>query len=277
MSPTGLAGVALRAARIGAEVAANAQDGVRGDGSTRATKSSDTDLVTVADRAAEDAIRRELTGHRPDDRFLGEESASSHPADAPGDDDSLLWVVDPIDGTTNYVYGQPDWAVSVAATRGGVTVAAAVVAPRLGAEYVASLGGGATRNGAPLAVDVPPPMSRALVATGFGYDAGRRARQGTVAAALLPRVRDLRRRGAAALDFCFVADGSVDAYYEVGPQRWDFAAGSLVATEAGARVLTRPLDGNPPEGGHGWALLAAAPPLFDQLDEALSELRAFDG
>lgn len=271
-----LAEVALSVARVGAEVAAASQAEVRADTATRFTKSSDTDLVTRADRAAEDAIRQALLVARPTDRFLGEESATAQ-AGGLADGSDILWVVDPIDGTTNYVYGQPDWAVSVAATRHGASLAAAVVAPSLGLEYRASLHGGATRNGVALKLGAPPPLGRALVATGFGYDPGRRGRQGAVAAAMLPQVRDLRRRGAAALDFCFVADGSADAYYEAGPQWWDFAAGSLVASEAGAAVLTQPLGASASTGSHGWFLVAAAPPLFDGLLEVLMGLGAADG
>lgn len=129
-----LAEVALSVARVGAEVAAASQAEVRADTAARFTKSSDTDLVTRADRAAEDAIRQALLVARPTDRFLGEESATAQ-AGGLADGSDILWVVDPIDGTTNYVYGQPDWAVSVAATRHGASLAAAVVAPILGLEY----------------------------------------------------------------------------------------------------------------------------------------------
>ena len=173
----------------------------------------------------------------------------------------------------------------MAATRGGRSLVGVVIAPRLDLEYVATLGGGATRNGERLVVAQSPPLSQALVATGFGYDPGRRGRQGAVATALLPQVRDLRRRGAAALDFCYVADGSVDAYYETGPHWWDFAAGSLVATEAGARVTAQPLVAGPTGGPlattaeptSGWFLLAAAPPLFGSLSDVLTRLGAAGG
>ena len=285
-----LRNLALAAARLGARTASDAQTEMRRRSDARTTKSSDTDLVTEADRAAERAIRDALLGARPGDGFLGEESApegadDQHDANDPDDADRVVWVVDPIDGTTNYVYGQPDWAVSVAATSGGRSLVGVVIAPRLDLEYAATLGGGATRNGSRLTVADPPPLARALIATGFGYDPGRRGRQGAVAAELLPHVRDLRRRGAAALDFCYVADGSVDAYYETGPRWWDFAAGSLVATEAGAKVAAEPLPSDTPGGPAapianptgGWFLLAAAPPLFDSLGDALTRLGAAAG
>ena len=281
--------VALTAALLGAHTASEAQADIRARGDSRTTKSSATDLVTEADRATEQVIRDALVEARPGDAFLGEESVSDWSGVSDGenhstntDTDRVVWVVDPIDGTTNYVYGQPDWAVSVAATRNGQSLVGVVVAPDLDLEYVATLGGGATRNGRTLVVADPPPLDRALIATGFGYDPGRRGRQGAVAAELLPLVRDLRRRGAAALDFCYVADGSVDAYYETGPHWWDFAAGSLVATEAGAGLVAQPLPANPNDGpaAHGsevtsgWFLLAAAPPLLDSLHDELTRLGA---
>ena len=278
--------LALSPARLGARTATDAQAEIRRQGGARTTKSSETDLVTEADRATERVIRDALLDARPGDGFLGEESVSEWTDDPRGDaDDRVVWVVDPIDGTTNYVYGQPDWGISVAATRGGRSLVGVVIAARLDLEYAAPPGGGATRNGERPVVAESPPLSQALVATGFGYDPGRRGRQGAVATALLPQVRDLRRRGAAALDFCYVADGSVDAYYETGPHWWDFAAGSLVATEAGARVTAQPLVAGPTGGPvattaeptSGWFLLAAAPPLFGSLSDVLTRLGAAGG
>lgn len=193
------------------------------------TKSSAVDVVTDADRASEQLIRRLLLEARPDDSILGEE-----------DDDhvgtsAVRWVVDPIDGTVNYLYGLPEYAVSVAAEVDGQVVAAAVLNAATGVEYTAALGEGATRDGAPIRVRPSPPVEQRLVLTGFGYRTEVRAGQAERVARLLPRVRDIRRWGSCALDLCHVAEGTVDGYFEEGPQRWDWSAGSLVATEAGAR------------------------------------------
>ncbi|MEZ5380880.1 MAG: inositol monophosphatase family protein [Microthrixaceae bacterium] len=276
-----LAQLALRAALAGAEVAGPAQDGVRTHPERRATKSSATDLVTEADRATEAAIARVITEARPGDGFLGEEGIGDTAARSPADEghdrsggDGIVWVVDPIDGTTNYVYGSSEWAVCVAATSGGETLAGAVVAPALGLTYLAAAGGGATCNGEPLRLSEPPPLGRALVATGFGYDSGRRHRQGVVAAEVLPQVRDLRRRGAAALDVCAVAAGTVDAFYEAGVQWWDFAAAAVVASEAGATVVARPLDRTPADGSEGFFVLVGAPSLVGELGPLLDRLGA---
>jgi myo-inositol-1(or 4)-monophosphatase len=194
------------------------------------TKSSPIDVVTEADRACEDLVRERLLGRRPDDGFLGEE----------GDDlagtSGVRWIVDPIDGTVNYLYGLPHYAVSIAAARDGEVVAAVVLGPADGLEYAATLGGGATGNGVPLQVRPVPPLDQALVATGFGYETEVRARQAQAVARMLPQVRDIRRRGSCALDLCAVAAGHVDAYVEEGPHTWDHAAGGLIAREAGATM-----------------------------------------
>ena len=199
-----------------------------------ATKSSPVDVVTAADRASEELVRRRLREARPDDAVLGEE----------GDDvagtTGVRWVVDPIDGTVNYLYGLPHWSVSIAAERDGVVVAGVVLCPPLGEEYAAVLGGGAHRHDHRGERRLPgraaPPLERSLVATGFSYESRRRAEQAAAVAQLLPRVRDVRRLGGCALDLCGVASGTLDAYVEAGPQLWDHAAGALVAREAGARV-----------------------------------------
>ncbi|MCW2818314.1 MAG: suhB 2 [Marmoricola sp.] len=199
-----------------------------------ATKSSPVDVVTAADRASEELVRRRLREARPDDAVLGEE----------GDDvagtTGVRWVVDPIDGTVNYLYGLPHWSVSIAAERDGVVVAGVVLCPPLEEEYFAVLGGGARcrgrRGDRELSARNGPALERSLVATGFSYEAHRRAEQGAALARMLPRVRDVRRLGGCALDLCGVATGSLDAYVEAGPQLWDHAAGALVAREAGARV-----------------------------------------
>lgn len=194
------------------------------------TKSSPVDVVTEADRAVEQLIRKRVLGSRPDDGFLGEEG------DTVTGSSGVRWVVDPIDGTVNYLYGLPAWCVSVAATVGEDTVAGAVVAPALGEEYAGVRGGGATRNGVPVEVRPVPPLTESLVGTGFGYERSLRAHQAECAALMLPRVRDVRRMGSCALDLCAVGAGLLDAYVEEGPNAWDHAAGGLVAREAGARL-----------------------------------------
>ncbi|MBD5830831.1 inositol monophosphatase family protein [Janibacter melonis] len=236
------------------------------------TKSSLTDVVTVMDQASQDLLRSLLGERRPQDAFAGEEEGGS--AGTSG----LTWVVDPIDGTVNYLYGLAAYAVSVAVVVGDPSrpgawrpVAGAVVDPVAGRTYVAALGEGATVSeggGAPrpLRVAEAEGLGLALCATGFGYEADRRAWQGQVLARLLPQVRDIRRLGSAALDLCRVADGTVDVYYERGLNPWDLAAGWLVATEAGAAVTD--LDGGGPSSA---MTLAGAPRTQAALREALLE------
>lgn len=195
-----------------------------------AVKSTPTDVVTRLDVAAEETIRRTLLAARPDDVVLGEEGGTS-----PGQG-GVRWVVDPLDGTVNYLYGIPAWAVSVAAEVFGTVEVGVVAVPPLSATYWAVRGGGAFRDGVPLTVSRTSVLSQALLATGFGYDAGLRSRQGAALAGLLPHVRDVRRIGSAALDLCLLAEGRVDLYYERGLNEWDRAAGALVAREAGAVV-----------------------------------------
>jgi len=238
-----------------------------------ATKSSPTDVVTEADRAAEALIRDLIGAARPGDRILGEEGGQ-------GGITSVRWIVDPLDGTVNYLYGLPDWAVSIAAEADGTVVAGAVFVPRRDELFSAALGGGAwlswgaldPRGEDPpqpvrLACNTGVPLDRALVATGFGYEAGRRLIQGEVLQGVLPRVRDIRRGGSAAVDLCSVASGSVDAYYERGVNLWDIAAGSLIAAEAGAQVTG--LYGRPASSA---MTVAAAPPLLGELRDLLASL-----
>ena len=235
-------------------------------------KSSRTDLVTAADRAAESLITSRLARARPDDAIVGEEGASR--AGASG----ITWFIDPIDGTTNFVYGHPGYAVSVAAAAGGRPVAGAVVDPLHGEVFSAARGSGAVCNGEPLAVSGADDLGAALVATGFGYDEADRVHQGSVVAGLLGRVRDIRRMGSAALDLCSVACGRVDAYYEYRLRPWDHAAGSLIAAEAGAVTRSPPLEG-PGHSGAGAVgfVLAAAPGVAPALSELLTELGAWPG
>jgi myo-inositol-1(or 4)-monophosphatase len=192
------------------------------------TKSSPTDIVTEADRACEELIRRRLLGARPDDSFVGEEGH-----DILGSS-GVSWVVDPIDGTVNYLYGLPHYAVSIAAARDGEVVAGVVLAPALEVEYAATLDGGATCNGVPIRVRTTPPLEEALISTGFSYETDIRARQAEAVARMLPLVGNLRRQGSCALDLCAVAAGQSDGYVEEGAHTWDHAAGGLIAAEAGA-------------------------------------------
>lgn len=210
-----------------------------------ATKSSPIDVVTEVDRASEDLIRDRILAARPDDGFVGEEGADV--AGTSGVD----WVVDPIDGTVNFVYGIPAYAVSVAArvtdATGERVVAGFVVNIASGERWGAVLDGGAWRwdgdRRVPLRAPEPPPLSQALVGTGFNYVREVREHQAAAAARLLPHVRDIRRIGSAALDLCALAEGRLDAYVEQGLHPWDLAAGGLVAREAG--VLVEGLDGPP--------------------------------
>jgi myo-inositol-1(or 4)-monophosphatase len=193
-----------------------------------ATKTSVTDVVTQADEAAQRLIRTRLLDARPDDGFLGEEGGGVE------GNSGVRWVVDPIDGTINYLYGAPEYAVSIAAEVDGRVVAGVVHAPVTGVVHAATLGGGSTRDGVPLRVRHEVEMGQRLVLTGFGYEAEDRRRQAGYLAVMLPRVRDIRRRGCCSLDLCAVASGMADGYVEEGPHLWDHAAGGLVATEAGA-------------------------------------------
>jgi myo-inositol-1(or 4)-monophosphatase len=227
------------------------------------TKTSVTDIVTEMDQRAEQLLVDRITTARPDDGILGEEGAARTGTSG------VTWVVDPIDGTVNYLYELPSYAVSVAARVGDDVVAGAVVNPVSGEVWTALRGEGAWLDGRRLQLGEPPELAMALVATGFGYDPRRRAAQAAVLQVVLPRVRDVRRAGAASLDLCAVATGRVDGYYEQGLKPWDLAAGGLVATEAGAVVTG--LHGRPA----GEALVVAArPPLVGALVALLEGLDA---
>ncbi len=224
-TPEDLLRLALATAReAGALIVALRASGVE----VADTKSSPIDIVTDADRACEELIRQRLLGARPGDGFVGEEG------DDVATDSRVRWIVDPIDGTVNYLYGQSDYSVSIAAELDGQVVAGVVLGPAHGVEYAATLGGGATRNGVPVRVRDTPPLEQSLVSTGFGYEAVVRERQARAVARMLPQVRDIRRHGSCALDLCAVAAGQCDAYVEEGCNLWDYAAGGLVAAEAGA-------------------------------------------
>lgn len=228
------------------------------------TKTSPIDVVTEMDIASEKLIVEYLTDHRPDDGILGEEGASRTGTSG------VRWIIDPIDGTVNYLYGRQDWAVSIAAEVRGRTVAGVVAAPARGEVHHAVRGGGAWCGDAPLHVRSAPSLDQALIATGFGYVRERRVAQARVVAELLPQVRDIRRAGSAALDLCDVAAGRIDGYYERGAHPWDYAAGELIAREAGALTGGRPHEPVSPE-----LVLAASPGIFRQLQPMLEELGAW--
>jgi fructose-1,6-bisphosphatase/inositol monophosphatase family enzyme len=194
------------------------------------TKSSRTDMVTEMDAAAERLIVEGLRAARPADAILGEEGGEREGSSA------VRWVVDPLDGTTNYLYGHPNFAVSIAAEVEGTTVVGVVLAPALDELFSAVRGSGARCNGAPISASDKAELATALIATGFSYQPEERREQARVLEHVLPRVRDVRRIGSAALDLCWVACGRFDGFYERGLQPWDLAAGELIAKEAGAVV-----------------------------------------
>ena len=227
------------------------------------TKTTVTDMVTEMDRASEALIEAELLGARRDDGILGEEGAAR-----PGTS-GVRWIVDPLDGTTNYLYGFPGFNVSIAAELDGEVVVGAVYDVVRAELFSASLGEGATCNGTPIGASGSTDLSRALVGTGFAYEPAARKGQARVLVHLLPRVRDIRRQGAAALDLCSVACGRLDAYYERGLAPWDLAAGGLIAREAGAVVSD--FQGGPARAGE---VAAASPGLAGPLLDLLAEAEA---
>jgi myo-inositol-1(or 4)-monophosphatase len=252
-----------RAEVFGAEAAGLS---AAGSGAVRA-KTTPTDPVTVVDTETERLLRDRLAQLRPGDPILGEEGGG--PA-GPAATDAVTWVLDPIDGTVNFVYGIPAYAVSVGAQINGVSVAGAVADVVAGRVYSAATGLGAHVIGEhgteSLRCAAVEDLSMALLGTGFGYSRRRRTSQAALLAQMLPVVRDVRRIGSAALDLCMVAAGRLDAYYEHGLQVWDRAAGALIAAEAGARVLVSEPIG--PAGSAG-LVVAAAPGIADELFAAL--------
>ncbi len=260
-SPTSLpddatiAALRALAEELATEAGALVRDGRPDRVEVAATKSSAVDPVTEMDRASEELLRERIAAARPDDGILGEEGA-----DVVGTS-GLTWVVDPIDGTVNYLYGVASYAVSVAVVAGPpdparwTALAGAVHSVVDGRTWAAARGQGATRDGRALQVNRPVELSACLVGTGFGYAASRRADQARVLTHVLPRVRDIRRLGSAAIDLCLLAEGRLDLYYERGLNPWDLAAGALVAAEAGATVTG--LRGEP--AGSTMAVAGAAP------------------
>lgn len=253
--------LALEAAR---RAGALLRDGRPADLHVAATKSSSVDVVTEMDLASEKLITELITARRPEDGILGEEGAST--AGTSG----VRWVVDPLDGTVNYLYGQPAWAVSIAAEYRGEALVGVVEVPARGETVHAVRGGGAFVNGRRAAVRPSPPLSQALVATGFGYLRERRTRQAEVVRALIPRLRDIRRGGSAAVDLSDVGLGRLDGFYERGLNPWDYAAGALIAREGGALTGGRP--GDPVSTD---LAVAASPGIFGELQAALEDLGAW--
>ncbi|GAA1702207.1 inositol monophosphatase family protein [Kribbella yunnanensis] len=257
MNPQDLLKLAVTVAE---EAAALIVERRRGTITVADTKSTITDVVTAVDRESEELIRARVLQARPDDSFLGEE----------GDDvvgtSGVRWVVDPIDGTVNYLYDHPTYAVSIAVEVDGTTVAGVVVDAPKGEVFTATLGGGAFLDGKPIKSSDCSELAKALVGTGFGYDPARRQVQADVISHLIAKVRDIRRIGVGAIDLCYVACGRLDAVYERGLNPWDYGAGALIASEAGARVGG--LHGEPvsPEMS-----IAAAPGLFGPFHDLLAE------
>jgi myo-inositol-1(or 4)-monophosphatase len=255
------------ATRIALEAGALAKQRRSEGVSVAASKSSSVDIVTEADRETEALIRRLIAEERPDDGFFGEES------DASSSSSGLHWIVDPIDGTVNFLYGLPHYAVSIAVVEGEpdpltwTARAGAVFNPASGELFTATNGGGAFLGTEQIHVAPAVELSQALIATGFAYDSAMRGRQGAVVARLLPQVRDIRRYGTASLDLCFVAAGRMNAYFERTLSPWDHAAGALIAREAGARVSG--LAGAAPSKEF---IIAAEPTVADRLEELLLTL-----
>jgi myo-inositol-1(or 4)-monophosphatase len=256
MSPAGLREIAEAVAR---EAGRQLRDAFAGPLVNVTAKSSPTDLVSEADHAAERLIRDRLAAARPGDGFLGEEGGDEQGTT------SLRWVVDPLDGTINFLFGIPQWAVSIACEDVDGTVAGVIYDPMRDELWSAERGGPALLDGRPIRSSTREDLATALVATGFGYDADVRKLQADVAGRLLPRVRDIRRFGSAALDLAWTAAGRYDAYYERGLNAWDRAAGELIC--AGAGLAVRDLAPAPPAGD---GVLVAPHALVDELESLVA-------
>lgn len=247
--------IAVQAARAAAdELLPRFGDGAVGVRS----KSSPTDLVSDADLAAEAAIRRVIDRLRPGDAIIGEEGGETGAGE-------LRWVVDPLDGTVNFLFGIPQFAVSVACEDASGALAGVVLDPIREECFTATRSGPAQLDGATITASERSDLATAMVATGFGYDASVRQRQAEIVARVLPRVRDIRRAGAAALDLSWCACGRYDAYYERGLHDWDLAAGGLIAQRAGLTIRKLPERGIDP-----WGVVVASAALIDELYSLVS-------
>ncbi len=247
------------AIRLACEAGDVALAGRRASVVSAGTKSTATDLVTAFDKAAERSIVDGLAAARPDDGVVGEEGTDHRGTSG------VEWYVDPIDGTTNFVYDLPAWTTSIAAADAAGMLVGVVYAPALGELFAATRGGGSTLNDRPIRASDCTDLALALVGTGFAYNAARRRVQAAIVADLIGEVRDIRRLGSAALDLCFVAAGRYDAYFETGLMSWDAAAGELIAREAGCRSGDH--HGGPPRPAE---LLVATPGIFDELQRGLA-------
>lgn len=226
----------------------------RPDSFTLTEKSSAVDFATQMDQQAEKLIVESLLMTRPHDGIIAEEGAEKQSKSG------ITWVIDPLDGTINYLYGLPGWNISIAAKDKDGVIAGVVYAPTQGALWKATKGFGAYLNDNKIKCNDPINLNMALIATGFSYDLELRKEQGARIERLIPQIRDIRRNGAAAVDLCYVAMGAVDAYYESSLKEWDFAAGGLIATEAGAIITGR--SGGAPDGD---MVVCAGPSLHAQL------------
>ena len=260
--PGELLSLAVRAAERAGEAVRAHVSGRAAHASVRATaetKSSATDLVTAADRESERLIVDVLLSSRPHDGIVGEEGGEHQGTSG------IEWVIDPIDGTTNFFYGNPGFSISIAASDAEGALVGVVHDPTRAETFTSMRGKGAWLNGEPLpAPSTVPPITEALVATGFSYSAELRRRQAQLLPDVLATVRDIRRSGSVALDLCYVAAGRLDAFYEAMPQRWDIEAGVLVIGESGrvARAVAEVLDGTP-------TLVAGPGGLVDELTALL--------
>ncbi len=257
------------ALEIAREAAALAALRRRGTITVADRKSSSVDVVTAVDREVETLIRERLSERRPGDGFFGEEGGRA-------DRTTLLtWVVDPIDGTVNYLYGIPSYAISIAVVEGDPTpgnwtaLAAVVINVASGTEFTAEAGGGAFADESPVTVNQPDSLAEALMGTGFSYSSSIRAQQAQALVGVIPHIRDIRRMGAASLDLAALAAGQIDIYFERTLQPWDHAAGVLIAREAGAEI--RGWNGAAPDDD--W-LLAAHPALVDEIESVLVDAGA---
>ena len=262
-----LALVAVQVAHAAAQRIADMRASIDNMQAHTSAKSALEDPVTIVDREAESLIRQRLTALRPADGIVGEEGTQI------ASNSGVTWIVDPIDGTVNFIYGIPQYAVSVAAAIDGVVVAGAVKNVATGTLWLAGAGIGSYRLDSAglsrLAASAESSLQLSLVATGFGYNADRRKAQAEILVNILPRVRDIRRQGSAALDLCAVADGTVEAYYEHGINAWDFAAGAVIAAQAGAYVATPELTDS---GTAGLLCFAAAPQVSEEFAQLMAEV-----